>query len=445
MTIDLGARRCAEPSAIEKTSGRLAHAAFLTRHASLTSGRQDHCCLPSERPELSVRVSSRVVCSTGVVRGVSSADRPVSSRRTSRLLVGGAVVAGGGTAVAVLAVAPLLAAWLMVGSIVPRPVLRIAEPVEQRLVASAAPIEQRPVAGIVPGVKVVRTLRVHRSDGPADGRRVASLDPDAAAPPVVPAPSIVPLPPRRPTVVADAVAPPPDNPALPTAPPPVQPREGIPVPTPGVGGMRLASAPATVLSPPREQRHPLPKTFAALTTRADAAIADDIVVGSVSAYNNPETPRSSDNRTAVYDIAAHTVYMPNGDRLEAHSGLGSSFDDPHSVQMRMRGPTPPHLYNLVLREQLFHGVAALRLNPVGDGDMFGRAGILAHTYMLGPRGESNGCVSFRDYARFLQAFRRGEVNRMVVVARLAGSSPASVAALHRPSDVRFSDGSASRR
>jgi hypothetical protein len=36
-----------------------------------------------------------------------------------------------------------------------------------------------------------------------------------------------------------------------------------------------------------------------------------------------------------------------------------------------------------LREELFHGVHAIRLNPVGGGNMFGRDGMLAHTYMLG--------------------------------------------------------------
>src|SRR5262249_9042883 len=33
-----------------------------------------------------------------------------------------------------------------------------------------------------------------------------------------------------------------------------------------------------------------------------------------------------DRQTAVYDISAHTVYMPEGTRLEAHSGLGSWLD-----------------------------------------------------------------------------------------------------------------------
>ena len=83
-----------------------------------------------------------------------------------------------------------------------------------------------------------------------------------------------------------------------------------------------------------------------------------------------------------------------------------------------RGATPPHLYELTLREGSFHGVQALRLNPVGAGVMFGRAGILAHPYMLGPNGDSNGCVSFKDYDAFLQAFQSGKVRRLAVVASL---------------------------
>jgi hypothetical protein len=128
---------------------------------------------------------------------------------------------------------------------------------------------------------------------------------------------------------------------------------------------------------------------------------------------------SADSHTAVYDIAAHTVYMPNGRRLEAHSGLGNLMDDPSHINAKGRGPTPPNVYDLTLREQLFHGVRALRLNPVDESKMFGRDGILAHTYMLGPNGQSNGCVSFSNYNAFLTAYLSGEVTRLVVVDRLA--------------------------
>lgn len=120
--------------------------------------------------------------------------------------------------------------------------------------------------------------------------------------------------------------------------------------------------------------------------------------------------------TAVYNIAAHTVYMPDGTRLEAHSGLGDRLDDPRHVNEKMRGATPPHVYELEPRAQLFHGVRALRLIPVGSGNLFGRTGLLAHTYMLGQKGASFGCVSFKNYNAFLQAYMKGEVKRLVVVA-----------------------------
>jgi hypothetical protein len=126
-----------------------------------------------------------------------------------------------------------------------------------------------------------------------------------------------------------------------------------------------------------------------------------------------------DRSTAVYDISAHTVYMPDGTKLEAHSGLGSMLDDPRHVRVKMRGATPPHIYDLEPREALFHGVPALRLKPVGgEGAIFGRTGLLAHTYMLGPDGDSNGCVSFKDYDAFLRAYRSQKVRRLVVVAKL---------------------------
>ncbi len=133
--------------------------------------------------------------------------------------------------------------------------------------------------------------------------------------------------------------------------------------------------------------------------------------------SQPAANIGSDRFTAVYDISARTVYLPDGTKLEAHSGLGDRLDNPTYVHERMRGPTPPALYSLTPREALFHGVAALRLTPI-SGSVFGRAGLLAHTFMLGPRGDSNGCVSFRDYQAFLRAYQSGQVKRLAVVAHL---------------------------
>jgi len=125
-----------------------------------------------------------------------------------------------------------------------------------------------------------------------------------------------------------------------------------------------------------------------------------------------------DQWTAVYDISAHIVYMPDGTQLEAHSGLGSLLDDPNHVDERMHGATPPNVYDLQLREDLFHGVRALRLIPQDERKVFGRAGLLAHTFMLGPNGDSNGCVSIRNYDAFLQAYLDHKIKRLVVVASL---------------------------
>jgi hypothetical protein len=127
-----------------------------------------------------------------------------------------------------------------------------------------------------------------------------------------------------------------------------------------------------------------------------------------------------DQWTAVYDISAHTVYLPSGTHLEAHSGLGDRIDDPRFVNERDRGATPPGVYQLTMRESLFHGVQALRLNPIGGGFTFNRVGLLTHPYMLGPNGDSNGCVSFKTYDAFLHAFQTGEVKRLAVVAQWNG-------------------------
>jgi hypothetical protein len=109
-----------------------------------------------------------------------------------------------------------------------------------------------------------------------------------------------------------------------------------------------------------------------------------------------------DKLTAVYDISARAVYMPNGSKLEAHSGFGRLMDDPRHVSKRNVGATPPAVYDLRLRERLFHGIQAIRMVPVDGTATLGRAGLLAHSYMLGLNGESNGCGSIKDYEKFLR-------------------------------------------
>jgi hypothetical protein len=185
------------------------------------------------------------------------------------------------------------------------------------------------------------------------------------------------------------------------------------LPSPGPGEHALAQ-PATARSTPK-------LAPAALSPPASAARKR---VATAETSKNSISPAYDDSRTAIYDIAARTVYLPNGRRLEAHSGLGDHMDDARYVNLKRQGPTPPNAYKLVIREEPFHGVRAIRLVPVGDGKMFGRDGLLAHSYMLGPNGQSNGCVSFNDYQAFLNAYQSGEVTRLVVVDHLA--TPPSV-------------------
>jgi len=153
------------------------------------------------------------------------------------------------------------------------------------------------------------------------------------------------------------------------------------------------------------------------------ASASADVTGSIIDTRNQNPMRGGsppyDRQTAVYDIAAKTVYLPDGTTLEAHSGLGSKMDDVRYAHVRMQGVTPPHIYELKPREALFHGVAALRMTPIGGEDkIYGRDGLLAHSYLLGPSGQSNGCVSFKDYDAFLDAYRNKGIRRLAVLAKV---------------------------
>jgi type VI secretion system (T6SS) effector TldE1-like protein len=120
--------------------------------------------------------------------------------------------------------------------------------------------------------------------------------------------------------------------------------------------------------------------------------------------------------TAVYDISTHTVILPDGRKLEAHSGRGNGMDNVKLAHIRNIGPTPPNLYVLSVRERRFHGARALRLNPVDPAGMHGRDGILAHPYLERRPGASHGCVAIRNYPAFLDAFMSGAVRFLKVVA-----------------------------
>jgi hypothetical protein len=241
-----------------------------------------------------------------------------------------------------------------------------------------------------------------------------------------------PLPPRRPSDLNRSAEPPPSSVARLETPAPLPTPSSVE--TPSVFGRLFGGASPAPGPAPAPAKTPEPKLAYAAPPPPSAGLTQYAVSGrggltpggggfggflrglNFGSSGSSPTARFGD-RVAVYDISAKMVYLPDGSTIEAHSGLGDARDDPSKVNERMRGPTPPATYALTPRGDLFHGVAALRLTPV-DSNVYGRAGLLAHTYMLGPNGDSNGCVSFRDYDAFLRAFRSGQVSKLVVVTRL---------------------------
>jgi hypothetical protein len=255
--------------------------------------------------------------------------------------------------------------------------------------------------------------------------RFAAAEPDSVAPAPASAPKLALASPQP--DIAKPVAPPAARLALNIPLPAARPAEARKSAGASVRDMagRAKAAVMAAVAPPEKPPTIFERLFGKSESRGSLLSYASADVGSTSSLGpSPNIGTAGtlpmyDRQTAVYDISAHMVYLPDGTRLEAHSGLGSQLDDPNSARVRMRGVTPPHLYDLKPRETLFHGVPALRLNPIGgDEAIYGRSGLLAHTYMLGPNGDSNGCVSFKDYNAFLQAYRNGEIRRLAVVARL---------------------------
>ena len=212
---------------------------------------------------------------------------------------------------------------------------------------------------------------------------VAALDPNPPTPasPAIPLPRSRPLAADQPALTSQALA-------LATNMPVTTPTESLPARAPERSLMQKFSD--------------MVKTRMTLTSLAVGKAPDLVALG-------------YDNETAVYDITARAVYLPNGTVFEAHSGMGSLRDDPDHVSVPNTGATPPATYSLKPRESIFHGVAALRMTPAEGSDISGRSGLLIHSYMLGPNGDSNGCISVRDFDRFRKAYDDGQFSHIAVV------------------------------
>jgi len=209
--------------------------------------------------------------------------------------------------------------------------------------------------------------------------------------------------------------------------------------------------PGAILPPPPGMKpEPPRRTVPAVASRSKAK--DRKTKGPVLAYATPGNPDDEDggvfsgigklfgggglsarrNGVAVYDISAATVHMPDGTKLEAHSGIGHRMDNPKFSHVRMLGPTPPNVYKLRMRERRFHGVEAIRMLPYDRAAMKGRDGMLTHTRLLRNSIGSHGCVAFKDYNKFLNAFKKGKVKTMIVVPSM-NKLPSYMAMLERHS------------
>jgi hypothetical protein len=274
----------------------------------------------------------------------------------------------------------------------PQPTLRRGDPNAYGSLVESFP-DSAPAAADAP-------LGAGRSLGPIVGALEAP--PPAASAESVPALLTPPLPPRREVASID------DSTPL----PPARPTEFAALESQAPAATDQALGPSRSLGP--ALAYAAPDT----TTLATPAAPPKTSIFSIFSPQ-PTRPAGYDEHTAVYDISARALYLPDGTKIEAHSGLGEYMDDPNHVNEHLRGATPPDLYDLQPRESLFHGVAAIRLVPVGGEEaVYGRAGLLAHPFMMGDNGDSNGCVSIKDYDAFLKAFQDGKVTRLAVVAKL---------------------------
>jgi len=349
---------------------------------------------------------------------VTAFDRRVFAASASQRGIGGALIvipAAVATVGLMGTAATLTAAWVIGASFASNPQLQTRTPIALQttlagghyrlLAASSDYFDQTRVLPREAYVAAVRKLD-------ADLSRLAAAEPAAAVPlpPIRMAERAVPLPTPRPHEPPHIAA------KLETPPPMRMAERAVPLPAPRPHAAPVVVAKLEAPPPPKPAAPPLARAAPPPPAPKPAALERHTFAALEQNTSPPAAAR--DSRTAVYDIEAHMVILPSGERLEAHSGLGFRLDDPRYIRDKGRGPTPPNVYNLALREQLFHGVQAIRLKPVDENKMYGRDGILAHTYMLGPSGQSFGCVSFKDYSAFLHAFLRGEVDRIVVVSHL---------------------------
>ena len=295
--------------------------------------------------------------------------RPVALGDYRRKLLGGVALGLGAlTAVAVTGgAATMAAAWLLSSSLSSNSNLRPAGVVALEAADLPRPhrmlSETASLVGAPHSIYELKETTVAELDSAAAAAPITAPAP-VAAPTAIPLPAPRQAPPQRLAERTEEIPLPPSHPVAMT------PAQQTPVQQASARQEIGRAAMAPPQQPPQMPAAPGPAaapTSAPATASASTSITDFLKrLTPRLAYNKPEAVPTPDSHTAVYDIEAHTVFMPGGEKLEAHSGLGSRMDDPRYVNERQRGATPPNVYDLTLREEIFHGVRAIRLTPVAD-------------------------------------------------------------------------------
>ena len=124
-----------------------------------------------------------------------------------------------------------------------------------------------------------------------------------------------------------------------------------------------------------------------------------------------------DQWTAVYDISAHKVYLPDGSVLpfRPRQRARRSGVTPTNVQ----GSTPVNVYDLKPRETLLHGVEAIRLDPSGRVPRARPQRLFGPHLHAWPQWDSFGCVlAPATTTPSSRRFKEQKIKHLAVVASL---------------------------
>lgn len=125
-----------------------------------------------------------------------------------------------------------------------------------------------------------------------------------------------------------------------------------------------------------------------------------------------------DRQTAVYDISAHTVYLPDGTRPEAHPARPKLDDRACCVRRDDWKVTPPHIYESRRRaKRCSMACSRLVAHAIGGEDkIFGCRPPRITTYMLGSNGDPMAVCRSRITAAVFNAYRNHGIRRLAVPA-----------------------------